>query len=63
MRKHWLTTLFGFLLAVGTAMTQAPGLRDSERARDVGGIIQSLSALGLGAAAADSRLRGNGDKE
>lgn len=63
MRKHWLTTLFGFLLALGSAITQAPGLRDNTTAHDIGGIVQTVSALALGAVAADARFRVNGDKE
>lgn len=61
MRKHWLTTLFGFLLAFGTAATQAPGIRDNVTAHDVGGIIQTLAAIGLGVTAADARKSNNGN--
>jgi hypothetical protein len=60
MKKHWLTTLFGFLLALGTAMTQAPGIKENPTAQGVGGIVSTLSALALGAAAADARKNNNG---
>lgn len=60
MKRHWLTTLFGFALAFGSALTQAPTLRDNPLARDVGAIILVLASIGLGATAADSRKVPNG---
>lgn len=58
-----MSTLFGFLLALGSAMTQAPGIRDNTTAHDVGGIIQTLSAIALGAVAADSNKTESRKKE
>jgi hypothetical protein len=63
VRKHWLTTLFGFLLALATASTNAPGLRDNPTIRDIGGIVGTVAALALGAAAADANKSNGYSKE
>jgi len=61
MKGHWLTTLFGFMLALSQATTNAPGLRDNRTVRDIGGIVGVVAALALGASAADARKVPNGN--
>lgn len=62
MNRHWLTTLFGFLLALSQATLHAPGFRDNKTANDLGGIVATVSALALGSVAADAN-KSNGNKK
>lgn len=60
LKTHWLTTIFGFLLAFSQAALNSPGLDNDSTLKHVGGILGVVSALGLGAAAADNRKVTNG---
>lgn len=55
MRVHWLTTLFGFLLAGASAFLSTDTAKTNATANDIARIVQAAGAAGLGAAAADAR--------
>jgi hypothetical protein len=60
MKKHWMTSLFGFLAALSAAVLNAPGMGENKTVRGIAGIIQVVSLLGMGAAAADANKSTNG---
>jgi ABC-type proline/glycine betaine transport system permease subunit len=60
VRTHWLTTLFGILLAAGSAILTTNAAKNSTNVQDVAQVVQTIGAVGLGAAAADNRKVNNG---
>lgn len=54
MKRHWLTTLFGFLLATATWAGHDPALGDNKTVHEIAAILQGVAAIGLGATAADA---------
>ena len=61
MRRHWVTTVFGLLLALGAGLTHTRMAAKNDAVADVAQLLHTLGAAGLGAAAADSRKVSNGE--
>jgi len=54
--KSWMTSLFGFLAAIGGILSQAPGVPDNIKV--IAGIAGSVGVAGLGLAAKDNNVTG-----
>lgn len=54
-RRHWLTTLFGILLSAGMGMSHFAEHTPNKIVDQIGGILQTVAAIGLGYSAADKR--------
>ena len=54
MRKHWLTTLFGILAATGVGFAHFAATNPIGWLADIGSVLSTIGALGMGMSAADA---------
>ena len=60
-KRHWLTTVFGILLAIGTGLTATNRIKENPNLQDVALLLNVVGAVGLGGAVPDARNIPNGE--